>query len=390
MQQKQRYHSLDSLRGLACLQVVIGHCLVALPALAWLVYPETDKPVHDLKFYLAYSPIHFFWSATPAVIVFFVLSGLVLSLPYYSDNSNTPVYFKYFIKRILRLYLPCLAIILLSVLFKHLLYNPAGVTGFSTWINNIWSNPETIPEWTNRLLLNGAVINIDPALWTLPIEIKLSLILPFFIYLLNKLPFLWDCAGAIMFTVVFYTLSKLGLKYAVPEYNNLFYFTFFLWGTLVCKYRHQISNWVNRLSNAAFTLLIVLSIFIYTFNYSMWWLPHRLMDFLERFHEYVSGIAAILFILIVLSSRAHNLFNSRLLKYIGKISFSLYLVHPVVLVSMAYLLHNYFNAYIIVSGAFLMSMLVSVVFYQCVEIPSLNLAQRVAAMAISKKSKKNS
>jgi len=81
MQQKQRYHSLDSLRGLACLQVVIGHCLVALPALAWLVYPATDKPVHDLKFYLAYSPVHFFWSATPAVIVFFVLSGFVLLLP---------------------------------------------------------------------------------------------------------------------------------------------------------------------------------------------------------------------------------------------------------------------------------------------------------------------
>lgn len=35
---KERFHSLDSLRGLASLQVVIAHCLMTIPALNWMVY----------------------------------------------------------------------------------------------------------------------------------------------------------------------------------------------------------------------------------------------------------------------------------------------------------------------------------------------------------------
>jgi len=43
-----------------------------------------------------------------------------------------------------------------------------------------------------------------------------------------------------------------------------------------------------------------------------------------------------------------------------------------------------------VSGAFLTSVLISVVFYQYIEVPSLNFAQKVAIMVTSKKSKQTS
>src|SRR5690349_15794432 len=109
---KVRYHSLDSLRGIASLQVVIAHSLVAVPALESIVYNDPTRLPRDVVFFFINSPISFLWSDSAAVKVFFVLSGFVLSLPYYNAEKKHPYYPRFFIKRILRLYLPCLAIIL--------------------------------------------------------------------------------------------------------------------------------------------------------------------------------------------------------------------------------------------------------------------------------------
>ena len=375
---KIRYHSLDSLRGLASFQVLIGHCFVSLPILMWLVYPDKKAHLHNLKFFLTYSPIHFFWSATPAVMVFFVLSGFVLSLPYYGNNSTRPDYLKFFFKRIIRLYLPCLFVILLSSLLKYILYNPDTISAFSDWVKTIWTHPENKNEWIGRLLLRDEANNLNPALWTLPVEIKLSLILPIYIYLLNRLGTLWNFGAVLLFTIIFHLLSKLGLKYMFPEFNTLFYFTFFLWGTLICKYRDKICNWIDNLSWTWFSLFLALSLIIYTYDYTLWWLPGKVMSILIKFHEYVSGIAAAMFMIIVLSRQAYKVFNSKILMFLGRISFSLYLIHPIIIVSMAYLLYPYFNEYVIVLMAFLLSAPLSVIFNKYIEIPSLNFANRVA------------
>ncbi|MCB9988463.1 MAG: acyltransferase family protein [Rhodospirillales bacterium] len=72
----QRFHGLDSLRGIAALVVVFNHFYGVIPALAssenWL---------------FSYTPLHTLIAGRQAVIIFFVLSGFVLSLPYVQGRA---------------------------------------------------------------------------------------------------------------------------------------------------------------------------------------------------------------------------------------------------------------------------------------------------------------
>jgi len=73
-----------------------------------------------------------------------------------------------------------------------------------------------------------------------------------------------------------------------------------------------------------------------------------------------------------------NMLNSKLFLFIGKISFSIYLIHEVVVVTLAYLLCSYFNINIIIAIGFTTSVLLAVVFYKYIELPSSVLAKKVS------------
>lgn len=71
MHQKKHISYLDTIRGLAALTVISEHYVIAygLPC-------ETPLCQQILDF----SPLHIWWDGTAAVSMFFVLSGLVLSI----------------------------------------------------------------------------------------------------------------------------------------------------------------------------------------------------------------------------------------------------------------------------------------------------------------------
>jgi peptidoglycan/LPS O-acetylase OafA/YrhL len=64
-----RLRSLDGLRGLAALIVVIHHSLLVVPGLAAPYFGQsTQSSIQEL---LAYSPLHLLWAGTEAVFLFF-------------------------------------------------------------------------------------------------------------------------------------------------------------------------------------------------------------------------------------------------------------------------------------------------------------------------------
>ncbi len=95
----ERWSSLDAVRGLAALTVVAHHGFAALPEF-WAVY--TGAPTSRLATIMAFSPLHLLWEGHQAVLVFFVLSGFVLSLPYW--QGNPPGYGTFLIRRFCRIY----------------------------------------------------------------------------------------------------------------------------------------------------------------------------------------------------------------------------------------------------------------------------------------------
>ena len=85
MQQSNRIHSLDSLRGIAALIVLFHHCLLMTP----LFYAAHYNEPYDNGWVSLFTNtiLHTFWAGSEAVLLFFILSGFVLAIPFIDRKS---------------------------------------------------------------------------------------------------------------------------------------------------------------------------------------------------------------------------------------------------------------------------------------------------------------
>ena len=82
--------------------MVVHHAALTLPSLALQnQLPDRSSPA----WWLAYTPLHLGWAGGEAVLVFFVLSGLVLALPHLREPRRG-TWLPYYLKRAVRLYVP--------------------------------------------------------------------------------------------------------------------------------------------------------------------------------------------------------------------------------------------------------------------------------------------
>ncbi len=105
-----RLPSLDGLRGLAAIVVVVHHALLTWPAL----FAQYEVPNRGSgTWWLTFTPLHLAWAGREAVVVFFILSGLVLVLPFLGPRK-VGTWPGYLVRRVLRLYPPVAVALVLS------------------------------------------------------------------------------------------------------------------------------------------------------------------------------------------------------------------------------------------------------------------------------------
>lgn len=102
-----RLPALDGLRGVAAVTVLVHHSLLVIPAVA------SDRASAA---WIVRSPLHLFWAGNEAVYVFFILSGLVLTLP--AVRRGRMRWKPYYPSRLLRLYIPVVASVVLAVVSR--------------------------------------------------------------------------------------------------------------------------------------------------------------------------------------------------------------------------------------------------------------------------------
>ena len=135
----QRFASLDGLRGIACVVVVICHYLqIYVPAAFERNFPDLFG-----EKWLVNSPLNLLFNGHAAVILFFVLSGFVLSAPFFR-GVGWGWYARSIIKRYPRLAIPALASSLLPLLppVVQVLAGPAvsRAPGERTTPTGAWAN----------------------------------------------------------------------------------------------------------------------------------------------------------------------------------------------------------------------------------------------------------
>ncbi len=170
----QRLRELDSLRGLAALGVVLHHGLFYSGAL--------PTPLID---HLRSTPLQVFVQGRPFVLLFFVLSGFVLSRSLASSAPALRTYFGWSLQRAIRLIVPAAGSVVLSAVLYRLAYSGSWPDE-TTWMQLLsWAAPPDL----HRIVIEGGLFEqgaLNNPLWTLIIELRISLVIPLLVWFVRS------------------------------------------------------------------------------------------------------------------------------------------------------------------------------------------------------------
>lgn len=355
-----RYKQLDSLRGVAAMSVFLSHYLGAF------------SPQGTVYTILRTSILGVCFNGHASVIFFFVLSGFVLSLPFINNPQRPLKLVEFYVKRVLRIYPAYVVILIIALCLKFYVFEPQGMASFPLWIKSFWtwgSNSDTTKEIIRAFMLIGPKFNhdlIDPATWSLVVEMKMSLFLPFFILIISKFNF--------RFNIVLFLILNVMIYNGPMEYLGIFYV-----GILLAKYRHILIARFEKFNLGILLVMTLVALLLYNSNYEYFKLDPPPGEYLKYFlRDYVIAIGSILIIVIAMAKmRVTSFFEKRPFIFLGDISYSFYLVHMPVLFTVCSIFSNksMLSLVEIFVTALVVNLLISVLVYNFVEIPFQKLAK---------------
>ena len=219
---------LESIRGIAALIVVFAHIKTA-----FFPYPIVNEgalsagnAIVNALFYGL--PFGWLIAGHFAVIVFFVLSGYVLTYRYYETFSLSELQ-KQGAKRYFRLAIPVFA----TVLLAYFMY-ATGMMSFSGELARITGDPGVAANFTFTPSFNsafydatvGVLVNksavYNPVLWTMPVELIGSFVVFGFAALVakNKRRWLFYIAAIILLSQTYYVAFIIGMAMADAIHNT--------------------------------------------------------------------------------------------------------------------------------------------------------------------------
>lgn len=324
----KKYEFIDALRGIAILAVMLVHSSQSVSPTSTTLQGLMDEGARGVQ-------------------LFYIASAVTLCMSWISRSQfeQAPIR-NFFIRRFFRI----APLFYIAIVFYSYLY--AGGSDY-------WS-PHGIKWWyapLTALFLHGfhpeTINSVVPGGWSIATEVGFYLILPI---LLTYIKSIKICLGFFSFSLVLYYLNKLIVPqlFVYPEnqqylVNNFAYFDFlgqlpvffigiFCYLILRNNYPRPL---IAIMGGALMCMLLVL------FFYPSAKLPPH--------HLIAGGLFSILTVL--LANWPTRLLVNKITRLLGKLSFSLYLVHPAVL--------KYFHT-LGISGLFPHSNAASLLHYVCV------------------------
>lgn len=348
----RRYFQLDALRGIAALCVVFYHCNRAFQS----------------------GPVHFwaipFLSGTQAVDLFFVLSGFVLSLPYL-EGKRRP-YPPYLVRRFWRIYVPFAAAVFFSA---------AGAMVFrgyhlplTQWYYVTWQTPVTVSLVAQQLLM-VPLSSLNTAFWSLSVEVQLSILMPFIAIAVRRLPAALSLAVLALW-VISWMPAQSAWRTLLPTLPFIQFGPLFLLGSILAKYQSALTTATRSRRGLAWLVLFVSVLLYCNFKRSDW----RMYSFLDQNQAIITGLGGAGLILSALGIPGlARLLEHRVPEYLGRVSYSLYLTHSVVLFAMLDLFYGRIPMPWLIGAIFVVALAVAHVFCIAIEEPSNRLGKRLSS-----------
>ncbi|MFZ7088790.1 acyltransferase family protein [Curtobacterium sp. RRHDQ10] len=376
--QVRRLDSLDALRGLAAGVVLLHHASMSIPAIARAYGSSRGVEPWSIGWWATESPLKILVAGPEFVLVFFVLSGFVLT----RSVLQRPRYdwVAYYPRRITRLVLPALASVLFAVGLGVVL--PRHASAATGWLAD-QGDPDTSPGAllaATGMLFGKKYPDINPPLWSLTWETWFSLLLPVAVViglLSRRVTAGWLVA-----------LTGLSMAGYVIGSDAASYLPAFALGALLAANEPVVRDLGARFAGLRWsplwwTLAAVAAVVLLTMH---WSLRPVLAD------AHLSAIfgkstlalrvpGAFLLVLVAwLWPAARRALGIRPLQWLGRVSFSLYLVHFPIVVGIAFLFpadQRWTAAFVAVA----LSLVVAQGMYIAVERPSQRIARTVGRWA---------
>jgi len=307
------FNELQSLRGLAALTVFIVHCF--------------DK-INFSNSYLNTIHKYLQTGAFSSYILFFVLSAFVLTMSVSKAKVGSDVA-KFIIKRFVRLVIPITAIIIITTIVYNLVSEMLNIS-FAIQQFDIFYN-----FGINNLLLNFFSFRNDLNLptWTLKYELIFSILLPLsFVIVFLKTNHLNKLKYIIYILIIYYLFIEFDKFYlAFIVGISVYLIHYFL-------YKHLVINIKRSFLVFFINISVIFSLYL------MLYLPHQIDDIgSEKLLLSAIGSGLLILCLIHKKTLVNYILNINAFQYLGKISFSLYLVHYPVLHFISTLMFYYYG-----------------------------------------------
>ena len=325
-----RLIELDGLRGLAAVVVLIHHALETVPALAEVGARPGTVPTGTFNRILTQSPLHLLWAGHEAVLIFFVLSGVALTYPVARRHAQGRRFdwVDYAPRRFVRLWLPAAASTTFAVI-AMLLVPRSEDPALGHWMTVTHPVGLGARQMLMEYLLIPKHAYRNTVLWSLHAEAIFSFVLPLMILgvaLCARRRLSWLPVAAALAVPVITASPGSGSYLPVFTVGAVMGWA---WGHNPAPVPQRPQPWATAQALACL-LLITLA----------WW-PGMESHTAQRLANAVTlAAAAYLVHLVVRAGALRGLLRSRTVQYLGLMSFSLYLVHEPVVVSLRLLTHS--------------------------------------------------
>ena len=354
MRDSQRIPELDSLRGIASLLVMIHHNLLASNLMVGPLFVLTSTPFSAI------------FTGRHAVMFFFVLSGFVLtrSLGRFGARSDWRDWIGWIAQRTVRLCLPGFVSLVISAFLYGAVYD--GTWDSEGWwlSSTLWQSPPSVASIIEQGLGLRSTLRYEGnnVLWSLAHEWHISIFLP--IVATIAWLRLRSSATAMLFLAIGLAgaaggdkLTSIGVGAGAIDFlRSTAYFVLpFCFGVAI-----------ERLGLMEIRATMVQTV-------AAWIAAFGLCRFANDLSDYAFSV-----IMIWLAGQPGlfaRVLRQPVLAWLGRVSFSLYLVHELVLAVLHHLLHGAVAPWLILVLSCCLALVAAQIFYSVIERRSHHLAR---------------
>lgn len=328
---------LQGYRAIACLMVYFSH------AFGMYGLPIEEQQLIDI----GNSLFHLLYDGSIAVKMFWVLGGYLAASSFKKYTLKDYIY--YILKKLLRLY----PMYFISLLFGMILCNiriHSDLNMITDWGKQFWNTSVSVQEILKQLVFRGNPNSINPPTWTMKYEVCMVFVLPIIIMILATVK-----RTNLVGIIIIVASMICGWKFQISELDVLVIFMFgVMWKENENGIAYAFHKWYKY--RWGIVILFILILDCRNIHWQGWSIP------VSNLVEYMTAFG-VLGLLISVKNKyiSPKVIGRNVLTFIGNISYEIYLLHFLILLSMRCYIINEWMRFLVTMTALIITVGVSYV-----------------------------